>query len=100
MHLMDVLYGGGDSSGGITQFELPSPKASADSQQNTGETAYAVELGKTMSHSQSYTGIASRIGKSLSNPTTDPFNVHFMLMIAIVIVGLLLIHRAFRGAVI
>ena len=99
-HLMDSLYGGGDSSGGITQFELPSTRASADAQMPTGNTAYAVELGQTMAHAQGVSGIGSRLSGSIKNPTTEPFNVHMMLMIAVVIVGLVLVHRAFRGAVI
>jgi hypothetical protein len=99
-HLMSDMYGGGDSSGGITQFELPSTRASADAQMPTGNTAYAVELGQTMAHPQGVGGIASRLSGSMTNPTNEPFNLHMMLMLAAVIVGLVLIHRAFRGAVI
>lgn len=99
-HLMDTLYGGGDSTGSVTQFELPSTRASVDAQQNVGETAYAVELGQTMAHPQGAAGIGSRIGGKFGNPTTEPFNVHMMLIIGAIIVGLLLIHRAFKGAVI
>lgn len=101
VHLMESLYSsGGSSSGGITQFELPSTRASADAQMPTGDTAYAVELGQTTAHAQSLNGIASRITGQMSNPTTEPFNLHMMLIVAAVIVGLILIHRAFKGAVI
>jgi hypothetical protein len=100
-HLMDMLYGdGGSSSGGITQFALPSTRASADAQMPTGDTAYAVELGQTTAHAQSLNGIASRITGQMQNPTTEPFNLHMMLIVGGIIVGLILIHRAFKGSVI
>ena len=96
-HLMDDLYGNGESSrASISQFSLPSTRASADAQHPIGDTAYAVELGQNAAHPQGLSGIRSRMG----NPTTEPFNLQMMVMIAAVIVGLMLIHRAFKGAVI
>ena len=102
LHLMESLYGGGGGStgGALTQFELPSTRASSDAQMPVGETAYSVELGQVSAHAQGKSGIASRIGGGLGNPTTDPFNMHMMLMVGLVIVGLVLIHKSFKGAVI
>jgi hypothetical protein len=99
-HLMEALYGGGPETGNVTQFEQPSTRASADAQMPTGNTAYAVELGQTMAHPQSLNDIKSRITGSLTNPTSEPFNLHMMLIIAVILVGLIMIHRAFKGAVI
>jgi hypothetical protein len=100
-HLMDYLYGGGDSyAGNISQFELLSTRASADAQMPVGETAYAVELGQNAAHAQGKAGVSSRLGGGLQNPTTEPFNMHMMLVVGLVLIGLVLLHKAFKGAVI
>jgi hypothetical protein len=95
------LYGGDTGSGGgITQFEMPSSRASADAQMPVGNTPYAVELGTATAHAQTASGVMSRISGQLKNPTTEPFNLHMMLIVGFVIVALILIHRAFKGSVI
>jgi hypothetical protein len=94
------MYGGESGAGNVLQFELPSTRASADAQMPVGDTAYAVELGTTLAHAQSPAGVASRITGQMKNPTNEPFNMHLAIIVAAVIVGLILIHRAFKGAVI
>jgi hypothetical protein len=97
------LFGGEGRSNllnNITQFELPSPKMSADSQTPAGDGAYAVPLGEEPAHAQTSVGIRSRISGSLVNPTNDPFSMSTILLVGGVIVLLVLVRRYFKGSVV